>query len=122
MVDETSMVAPHNGAFSRVLGRHVRERGDLDLTTALAKMTSLPASRLARFFPRFARKGRVSVGADADLTVFDPARVRDRATYGNPFQASAGIRTVIVAGQVALDEGSVVEDVYAGRMLLNTPE
>ena len=122
MVDEESMVAPHNGAFSRVLGRHVRERGDLDLTTALAKMTSLPADRLAKFFPRFARKGRIAVDADADLTVFDPATILDRATYGDPFQTSAGIRTVIVAGQVALDEGRVVEDVFAGRKLLNTAE
>lgn len=117
MVDEASMVAPHNGAFSRVLGRHVRERADLDLMTALAKMTSLPAARLAAFFPTFAHKGQIRVGADADLTVFDPDEILDRATYGDPFQPSAGIHAVIVAGQVALSEGRVLEEVRAGRRL-----
>ena len=119
MVDEETMVAPHNGAFTRILGRHVREYGDLDLVTALSKMTSLPAQRLAAFFPAFERKGRVAVGADADLTIFDPETVIDRATYGNPFQPSDGIETVIVAGQVALEQGRVVEDVFAGRRILN---
>jgi len=122
MRDEESMVAPHNGAFARVLGRHVRERNDLDLTTALAKMTSLPAARLAKFFPRFERKGRIAVGADADLTIFDPETVLDRATYGDPFQPSAGIRTVVVAGRIALDDAQVVEDVFAGQLLSNASE
>lgn len=122
MRDEESMVAPHNGAFARVLGQHVRERNDLDLTTALAKMTSLPAARLAKFFPRFERKGRIAVGADADLTIFDPETVLDRATYGDPFQPSAGIRTVVVAGRIALDDAQVVEDVFAGQLLSNASE
>jgi len=119
MVDEETMVAPHNGAFTRILGRHVRENGDLDLLTALAKMTTLPAERLARFFPAFERKGRIAVGADADLTIFDPETVIDRATYGDPFQPSAGIDTVVVAGEVALEDGRIVEDVHAGRRILN---
>ncbi|MDP6978005.1 MAG: hypothetical protein QF570_05305 [Myxococcota bacterium] len=68
---------------------------------------------LAAFFPAFTRKGRV--GADADLTLFDPETVLDRATYGNPFQASAGIHTVVVDGQVAVDGGELVEDVFAGK-------
>ena len=122
MIDEESMVAPHNGAFSRVLGRYAREARVLDLETAVAKMTWLPARRLAAFFPRFERKGRIAVGADADLTLFDPATVRDRATYGDPFQPSAGIEFVIVAGQVAVDEGAVVEDVMAGQKLLARDE
>ena len=122
MIDEESRVAPHNGAFTRILGRHVREAGDLDLMTALSKMTSLPAQRLAKFFPSFENKGRVAVGADADLTIFNPATVIDRATYGAPFQTADGISTVIVAGEVALDEGRVLEDVFAGRRILNVAE
>jgi len=117
MVDETSMVAPHNGTFARVLGRYVRERSALDLPTALSKMTLLPADRMARFFPAFEKKGRIAVGADADLTIFDPETILDRATYGNPFQPSAGIRTVIVAGQIAVDAGEIVEDVFAGQRI-----
>ncbi len=115
MVDETSMVAPHNGAFSRILGRYVREAGLLDRPAAIAKMTQLPADRLAAFYPAFARKGRIAVGADADLTLFDPETVLDRATYGDPFQASAGIHTVVVGGQVAVDGGELLEDVFAGE-------
>lgn len=119
MVDESSKVAPHNGAFARVLGRHVREAELLDLEEAVAKMTILPARRLEAFFPRFARKGRIAIGADADLTLFDPEQVLDRATYGDPFQPSQGIHTVVVAGQVAVFEGLLAEDVFAGQRLDN---
>jgi len=117
MVDETSMVAPHNGAFSRILGRYVREARVLDLSSALGRMTALPAERLAKFFPAFARKGRIQVGADADLTIFDADAIVDRATYGDPFQPSAGIAYVLVGGQVAVDEGTLVEDRFAGRLV-----
>ncbi len=117
MVNETRMVAPHNNAFAKVLGRYVRETPLLDLPTMLAKMTWLPAKRLQAFYPLFERKGRIQEGADADITVFDPATVIDRATYGNPFQASAGIQTVLVNGQIAVTDGKVVEDVYAGTLL-----
>lgn len=119
MIDESSKVAPHNGAFARVLGRYVRQTGILDLETALARMTILPAARLESFFPIFARKGRLQVGADADVTVFDPARIIDRASYGDPFQASDGIHTVIVAGEIAVSAGSLVEEVFAGQRLVN---
>ncbi len=121
MVDESSKVAPHNGAFARVLGRHVREAGLLDLEEAIAKMTILPARRLEAFFPGFARKGRIEIGADADLTLFDPEEVLDRATYGDPFQPSQGIHTVVVAGQVAVSQGVLAEDVFAGQRLDNAP-
>jgi N-acyl-D-aspartate/D-glutamate deacylase len=119
MIDESNKVAPHNGAFSRVLGRYVREAGILSLKTALAKMTSMPAQRMEAFFPAFGRKGRVQTGADADLTIFDPEEILDRATYGDPFQPSAGIHTVIVDGQIAVSEGQLVEEVFAGRRIEN---
>lgn len=115
MIDETSMVAPHNGAFSKILGRYVREAGIIDLMTALSKMTSLPAERMAKFFPAFERKGRVGIGADADLTIFDPSEILDRATYGNPFQPAAGIAHVIVGGEVAVEEGNLVDGAYGGE-------
>ncbi len=117
MITEESKVAPHNGAFSRVLGRYVREEGLLDLREALARMTWLPARRLETAFPEFERKGRVKAGADADLTVFDPARIRDRATYRDPYQASEGIVHVIVAGQIVVRDGVRRDEVLPGAFL-----
>ena len=79
------------GCFSRVLGRYVRELGVIDLPTALSKMTIQPARLLERRCPDLRRKGRLGIGADADITVFDPATVADRSTIENPAQESAGI-------------------------------
>ena len=89
------------GCFGRVLGRYVRERGVIDLPTALSKMTIQPARLLERRCPDLRRKGRLGIGADADITVFDPATVADRSTIENPAQESAGIRWVVVEGRVA---------------------
>jgi len=100
-----------------VLGRHVRDGGVLTLEDALARMTILPARRLESFAPAFAQKGRLAVGADADVTVFDAATVLDRATYGDPYQPSAGIVHVLVAGQLVV-EGGEPTGAFPGRRLL----
>ncbi|MDH3687526.1 MAG: amidohydrolase family protein, partial [Myxococcales bacterium] len=117
LVSEEIKSAPHVGSFAKVLGRYVRDERLLDLPTALAKMTLLPARRLEKIAPAFARKGRLQVGADADITVFDAATVVDRATYQDPFLASAGIRFVLVNGVVTVREGEIVPGVAAGRFL-----
>lgn len=88
------------GCFSRVLGRYVRERGVLDLVSALSKMTIQPARLLERRCPSLRSKGRLGIGSDADITVFDPATVIDRSTITNPAQESVGIMWVIVEGQI----------------------
>ena len=106
------------GTFARVLGRYSRERGLLGLMDALRKMTLEPAERLAAWAPAMRRKGRVAVGADADLTVFDPTRVRDRATYEDPTRRSEGIRYVLVAGTFVVREGEPVAGVFPGRPVL----
>ena len=103
------------GTFARVLGRFSRERGLLELMGALAKMTLEPAERLAGWVPAMRRKGRVAEGADADLTVFDPEQVRDRATYEEPTRFSEGIRHVLVAGTFVVRDGESVEGVFPGR-------
>lgn len=88
------------GAFARVLGRYVRQDNALPLMEALAKMTLLPARRLEQGAPALRRKGRLQIGADADITVFDPATVADRATVADPAQPSTGMAWVLVAGRV----------------------
>jgi N-acyl-D-aspartate/D-glutamate deacylase len=117
MVTEESKVAPHNGAFSRILGHYVRDEAILDLATALRKMTLLPARRLEVAFPEFERKGRVQVGADADLTIFDASEILDRATYRNPYQSARGIVHVVVDGQFVVRDGERADDVLPGQFL-----
>jgi cytosine/adenosine deaminase-related metal-dependent hydrolase len=102
------------GSFSRVLGVYVRERKLLDLKTALAKMTILPARRLEKVAPAMARKGRIQVGADADISVFDAATVKDNATYENPLQPSSGYRYVLVGGRVMAANGKITPNLHPG--------
>ena len=103
------------GTFSRVLGQYVRERGMLTLHDALRKMTLLPAQRLEKVAPTMKRKGRVQVGADADLTLFDVGRVRDMATFENPLQHSAGIVHVIVNGTFVVRDEQLVAGARPGK-------
>jgi dihydroorotase len=105
------------GTFARVLGQFVRDQGVLTLMQALRKMTIMPARRLEKAVPGMRRKGRLSVGADADITVFDPATVRDRATFQNPAQTSEGIRHVVVAGVPVVVDGAVQEGVKPGKAI-----
>ncbi len=98
------------GTFARVLGRYVREQKAIGLMEALRKMTSMPADRLG-----LKTKGRLTVGADADVTVFDPARVIDRATFEKPAQYSEGIEWVLVNGVAVVSKGQLVEGALPGR-------
>jgi len=103
------------GTFSRVLGHYVREEKTLDLMTALRKMTLMPAQRLQKRAPAFKDKGRIREGADADITVFDPQRVIDKATFDDPLQYSSGIQFVLVNGVPVVSNGELVEGVFPGR-------
>lgn len=92
---------PRNfGTFPRVLGRYVRERKVISLEEAIRKMTTLPASILG-----LSDRGAIKAGQWADLVLFDPNTVADRATFEDPFQYAVGIDTVLVNGTVVLDEG-----------------
>jgi len=103
------------GTFSRVLGHYVREEKTVDLMTALRKMTLMPAQRLEKRAPVFKDKGRIREGADADITVFDPQHIIDRATFEEPLQYSSGIQFVLVNGVPVLSNGELVEGVFPGR-------
>jgi len=103
------------GSYARVLGLYVREKKLLSLMDALAKMTIMPARRVEAVAPAMAQKGRIAVGADADITVFDPDSVIDRATFQEPTLTSAGIPFVLVGGTFVVRDGELVADVRAGR-------
>jgi N-acyl-D-aspartate/D-glutamate deacylase len=105
------------GTFSRVLGVYVREQKALTLMDALRKMTLLPAQRLEASVPAMRNKGRIKVGADADIVVFNPDKVIDRATFENAAQYSEGIENVMVAGVFVLRNGNFVDGVFPGAGL-----
>jgi N-acyl-D-aspartate/D-glutamate deacylase len=103
---------PRNyGTYPRVLGRYVREAGVLSWESAIRKMTALPAATIGMI-----DRGAIAVGMMADVTVFDPKTVIDRATYESPAQLSEGIRHVVVNGRIALRDG-VVTGEQGGRVL-----
>ncbi|MEO2012990.1 MAG: amidohydrolase family protein, partial [Fuerstiella sp.] len=92
---------PRNfGTFPRVLGVYVREAGLLKLEDAVRKITSLNAAKVG-----LRERGLLKTGYFADVTIFDPATVRDRSTYTDPFQYSVGIRHVMVNGKIVLTDG-----------------
>jgi len=103
------------GTFCRVLGKYVREDKVIDLITAIEKMTLLPAKRLEEISPMMRYKGRIQVGADADLTIFNPATVSDKATFEKGLAFSEGISHVIVNGVVMLKNGKTVVNTFAGQ-------
>jgi N-acyl-D-aspartate/D-glutamate deacylase len=103
------------GTHARILGRFVRERHVISLMDAVRKMTLFPARRLERVDPAMKRKGRVQAGADADLVVFDPARVIDRATFEQPAQYSDGIVHVLVNGTFVVRASQFVPGVAPGK-------
>jgi N-acyl-D-aspartate/D-glutamate deacylase len=103
------------GTSGRVLGHYVRETGKLRLVEAIGKLALMPAQRLEQVAPMFRNKGRIKVGADADITVFDPRTVADRATYQQPALPSVGFRHVLVNGVPVVVDGVIKDGTYPGR-------
>ena len=103
------------GTYARILGRYVREQRALTLVDALTKITLMPAKRLERRVPSMKNKGRIRIGADADLTIFDPQAIVDKSTFQEPAKYSEGIRFVLINGVMVVKDGQLQSDIYPGR-------
>lgn len=106
------------GTFTRVLSKYVREEKALDLVSALSKMTLEPAQRLETAAPMMRFKGRLQVGMDADITIFDPATVQDKASFEKGLAFSEGVVHVIVNGIPVLKNGVTVNGIFPGQPIL----
>jgi N-acyl-D-glutamate deacylase len=105
------------GTFTRFLRDYVRERRKVTLREGLRRITLVPAQILEGSVPQMTRKGRLQVGADADLVAFDLATVAERGTYTQPNQTAEGMRHVIVNGTVVIRNGVLARDALPGRAI-----
>lgn len=104
-----------SGTNAKILGKYVREEGIITLMDALRRMTIEPARRLETYVPSMKTKGRLAVGADADITIFDAGTIIDRSNYTEPTLSPAGISYVIVMGGVVVENGKLVPNVKHGQ-------
>lgn len=100
-----------SGTFARVLAKYVRDEGVVSMMSALSKMSAVPAARIG-----LVNKTRLAPGYDADIVVFDPSAVQDRATFKSPNLPPAGFAAVIVNGRLAVENDAIV-DGRAGRFI-----
>lgn len=103
------------GTYAKVLGRYARDAHTLSLMDAIRKMTLMPAQRLEARVPAMRHKGRLEVGADADIAIFDAATVMDRSTYRDPSLPPVGIQEVIVNGVSVVAKGQAIDGVAPGK-------
>ena len=111
-----------SGTFTRTLAVYVREKKLLTLMDALARMSLLPARRMEQSDVAFQRKGRLAPGADADLVVFDPGRVADRATVEHPEALAEGMDWVLVGGKVVKGPQGLRRNMHPGEPLRCDPQ
>jgi N-acyl-D-amino-acid deacylase len=104
------------GTFARVLGHYVRDEGLLALPTAVAKMTSLPASRLG-----WPDRGVLRPGAVADLACFDPERITDPATFARPWQLASGVVHTMLRGRFVWEDEAATGVAAGGVVRTGAP-
>ena len=105
------------GANAKILRSYVRERGLLTLSEAIRKMSLMPAQTLEEFVPQMRKKGRLQVGMDADIVVFDPQKVTDRATFENANQAAVGVQAVLVNGTPVVLNSELITSAAPGKAI-----
>lgn len=122
MIGSDTIIEPHlnnhprgAGAFSRVFGKYVREEQVLSMMDAIKKVSYFPAKRMESSAPAMKFKGRIEVGADADITIFDPDTITDKATVKEPATPSEGVEYVIINGVITKDPDGIVEGVAPGK-------
>jgi N-acyl-D-aspartate/D-glutamate deacylase len=105
------------GTYGRFYNTYVRERATITLIEAIRKMSYMPAVRLEKSTPQARKKGRLQVGADADVVVFDPKTLKDQSTFDKPNVASVGVQYLAVNGTLVVDRGTLVNGVTAGKAI-----
>jgi N-acyl-D-glutamate deacylase len=120
---ETAYAHPRSaGTYTRFLRQYVRERQAISLIDAIRKMTLIPAQILQPSVPQMADKGRIRIGADADIDVFDLTTIADKATFAKPAQTSVGMHWVIVNGVPVIENGVLNKKAFPGKAIRRTPE
>ncbi|HHV26151.1 MAG TPA: amidohydrolase family protein [Tissierellia bacterium] len=104
-----------SGTYSRLFGRYVREKQVLSMMDAIKKTSYLPAKRMEDIAPSMKNKGRIEIGSDADITIFNPDTIIDKSTVKESDIPSEGVEYVIVNGVVVKNSDGIVEGVYPGR-------
>ena len=108
------------GTFTRFLSQYVRDRKLISWSDAIAKTSYLPARYLESIVPEMKQKGRLQVGMGADIVVFDPATVQDRATYERPNQTSIGVKFLLVNGTFVIRNGELDTESFPGQPVRRT--
>lgn len=104
-----------SGTYTRILAKYVREEKSLSMMDAINKMSLMPARRLEKRAPSMRDKGRIRIGSDADLSIFDPATVADKSSYEHPDRYAVGMRYVLVDGVPIVDGGKLVKGAFPGK-------